>query len=439
MKPSLFKIIFASILALSLLGGFTLKATAAPAVPKYLSIIKFTQLPSIGLGEPFTLSGYIKTWFGAPVADEDVSFTVDRNQLGQARTDLTGFFQRKFTNVFNAGTYTILATTKGSHNFIGATGSTSLQILPADVRIQTVPAVSGITFNMAGENFISGPDGVADIKIGAIGRYLLTALVGQYNNPDQRVEFARWLDETYQPSQTVQVPTSKTLELGLNVYQKVGETFVDMSGFPVNPQRVKQFTIRSAQGDVFVLTNGQPHWIPASRVARFQNGLVATDLEYSVISMMVDGSNVVNKSQQRFFVHANDTWQISLILYTLNIRANDGLFGSSVGKSVNLVYPDGHFQSYPLAQDGTASIHALARGNYTVQVLDAKGLKQIIPVALSRSQTVDIHVPTNLDLIIIILVGLVVALSLILFGRRRSLLSHLRATVLCTRTCKMPS
>jgi hypothetical protein len=115
-----------------------------------------------------------------------------------------------------------------------------------------------------------------------------------------------------------------------------------------------------------------------------------------------------------------------LILYTLNIRANDGLFGSSVGKSVNLVYPDGHFQSYPLAQDGTASIHALARGNYTVQVLDAKGLKQIIPVALSRSQTVDIHVPTNLDLTIIILVGLVVALSLILFGRRQFLLSYLR-------------
>ena len=107
-------------------------------------------------------------------------------------------------------------------------------------------------------------------------------------------------------------------------------------------------------------------------------------------------------------LHPNDTWKISLILYTLNIHANDGLFGSSVGKSVNLVYPDGHVKNYPLNQNGTASIHGLARGNYTVQVLNAKGLKQIIPVALSRSQTVEINVPTNLDLAVIAGLGLLV-------------------------------
>jgi hypothetical protein len=120
-------------------------------------------------------------------------------------------------------------------------------------------------------------------------------------------------------------------------------------------------------------------------------------------------------------VHPNDNWQISLILYTLNIRANDGLFGSSVGESVNLVYPDGHAQNFLLDQNGTASIHGLARGNYTVQVLNAKGLKQVIPVALSRSQTVDINVPTNLDMVVVIGLGLLVALSLIVFGRLQPL------------------
>ena len=132
---------------------------------------------------------------------------------------------------------------------------------------------------------------------------------------------------------------------------------------------------------------------------------------------MVDGANVVNQSQQRFFSHPNDTWQISLILYSLSIRANDGLFGSSVGKSVNLVYPDGHFKNLPFDKTGTAAIHGLARGNYTVEVLDAKGLRQVIPVALSRSQTVDIKVPTTLDMVVAGSLGLLFALGLLLYGR----------------------
>jgi hypothetical protein len=147
------------------------------------------------------------------------------------------------------------------------------------------------------------------------------------------------------------------------------------------------------------------------------NGLEATTLMYSVISMMVDGANAVNQSQQRFFAHPNDTWQISLILYSLSIRANDGLFGSSVGKSINLVYPDGHFKNLPFDHTGTAAIHGLARGNYTVEVMDAKGLRQVIPVALSRSQTVDIKVPTTLDMIVAGFTGLLVALGLLLYGR----------------------
>jgi hypothetical protein len=280
---------------------------------------------------------------------------------------------------------------------------------------------------LAGQNFVSGPDGIAEVKVAELGKYQLTVLTDQYSNPNQRIQFARWLDEVYKPSETIVVPSTKAIEVGFNVYQQVGESFVDLSGFPVNPQRVKQFTIRSAQGDLFTFTDGQPAWIPATRVARFQNGLLVTALQYSVIDMQVDGSNVVNKSQQRFFAHPNDTWKISLILYTLNIHANDGLFGSSVGKSISLVYPDGHAQNYPLDQNGTVGIHALARGNYTVQVLNAKGLKQTIPVALSRSQTVEIHVPTSLDMAVVMGLGLLVALSLIVFPRLLPLRSRTKS------------
>jgi hypothetical protein len=423
MKPklSLLSLILAGLLALGLLAGSSLHASAAHAVLKYPTFFTFTKVPGVDLGKTFIVSGYLKANTGVPIPFLDIFFTLHGNKVGEARTNAAGFFQRKFNNKFSAGTYTIMATTKNNHFYIGAAGSTSVDILPADVRVQTVPPTPGVPFNLGGKTFFAGPDGVAEIQVGEPGKYQLSVLTDQYSNTNQRIQFSRWLDETYQPSKTIDVPSPKVLQVGLNVYQQVGETFVDLSGFPVAPARIKEFTIRSAQGDAFTFKNGQPAWIPASRVARFQNGLVVTNLQYSVISMLVDGSNVVNKSQQRFYAHSNDTWQISMILYTLNIRANDGLFGSSVGESVALVYPDGHIQNYPLDLNGTAMIHGLARGNYSVQVLNAKGLKQNIPVALSRSQTIDVNVPTNLDLIVVIGLGLLVALSLIVFGRLQPL------------------
>ena len=419
-KHSLLSFVLAGLLALGLLVGFSLHAQAARAVPKFATVLLITNIPTITLGQPFIVSGTLQVAKGGPVAKlakRDVLITINGVKLGQAHTDANGNFQRKFAKVSKAGTYTITFSTKTTHYLVGTTASTSLEILPVDVHVQTVPAIAGIEFSLGGQQFFSGADGVAHVKVGESGNYQLTVLPDKYSNPNQRIQFARWLDEVYKPTETVKVPSTKVLEVGLNVYQQVGESFVDLSGFPVNPERVKDFTIRSAQGDLFTFTDGKPAWIPATRVARFQNGLIVTNLQYSVINMQVDGSNVVNKSQQRFFVHPNDDWKIALILYTLNIRANDGLFRSSVGTSVSLVYPDGHSQNYPLDQNGTVGIHALARGNYTVQVLNSKGLKQIIPVALSRSQTVDINVPTHLDLAVILGLGLLVGLSLILFPR----------------------
>ena len=60
-------------------------------------------------------------------------------------------------------------------------------------------------------------------------------------------------------------------------------------------------------------------------------------------------------------------------------------------------------------------------------MLDTNGLKQVIPVALSRSQTVDIKVPTRLDLLVLSVLAGFVALGLVIFGRRRILASRMRS------------
>jgi hypothetical protein len=206
----------------------------------------------------------------------------------------------------------------------------------------------------------------------------------------------------------------------------VGELFVDLDGVPVNPQRIAQFTIRSEQGDTFVLNDGTPRWLIASRIIRQAKGLAVTKLLYSVVSVKLDGSNVVNEAQQQFYAEPNDTWKISLLLYSLRVNVNDGIFGSATGKSINLVFPNGQINNYPLDPTGQVEIHGLARGNYSIQVMGTRGLGTKVPVALSRNQNDTIKVLTYTDVGIVGIFGFFVALALLLYGRRALLLSTLR-------------
>jgi hypothetical protein len=393
---------------------------------KTRTTITFTKLSEIKMGQPITLSGYIYDAYGRPVTQKSIIFTISGVYLGQASSDQKGFFQREFKRVLSAGTYAIGATFNGTHFLELTTTSATLKVLPSDAQIQVVPPVAGITFDLNGQQFVSGDDGFAYVNINSPGQYRLRILLDQYHNPSLQVEFGRWLDETRLPYIDIQIPTAKVIQVGLNLYQQVGQSFVDLDGYPVDPQRVAEFSIRSAQGDVFDFNNGQPRWIPASRVTRLVDGLRATPLLYSVNSVTVDGSNVVNQAQQKFFAHPDAIWSISLQLYSMHISARDALFGFPVGKSVNVEFPDGHIGNYPINRAGEVDIHSLARGNYFTKLVGANGLSFRTPVALSRSQTITTKVITYLDLAIVGVLGALVALGLLFYGRPMLLLSLLR-------------
>jgi hypothetical protein len=270
---------------------------------------------------------------------------------------------------------------------------------------------------MDGRQFVSGQDGVASILIAKAGLHRLTVNAELYSNPVQRITFARWLDENYQPFHDIQVPDNKAIIVGLNVFYKVNQTFVDLSGKPVDPSRITGITIKSAQGDIFNYQQGQTEWVPSSRIARRSTGLEQTKLLYSVMGVTVDGSNVVIAAQQRFFTAPSEIWKIALTLYAIQLNGRDLLFGSPVGKAVSLVFPNGRKESYPLNQAGSVGIPFLARGIYQVQLTGTKGLDNISPVALSKNQVVNENVITYLDLEVTGAAGLFVALGLLLFGR----------------------
>jgi hypothetical protein len=426
-KRMISTLVLSGLLALSLQILFVLPVSASPlSVPKIPPVpppvpaptkLVFAAPKDANLSDPFVLIGTLKDQTGVGIPDKSITFSILGDFLGQTPTKEDGSFRLQVNKDLPAGAFWVTASFNGAHLLTPSNAFAVLNIHPAEVKVQTVPPVAGITFKMDGRPFVSGENGMANIQIYKTGIYRLDVLIDQYHAATQQVSFGRWSEESYDPFRDVRVPTTEVVQVGLNIFHQISQKYVDLDGYPVDPQRISGITIKSAQGDIFNLENSQPKWLPASRTARRELGLEETQLQYSVISVMIDGSNVVNQAQQRFFANPNDSWPISLLLYTLHIDAKDGLFGAPVGKTVDVEFPDGQLKSYPLDKSGTIEIHSLARGIYHIGLTGTNGLNSNIPVALSRNQDVSVKVITYLDMGVVGCIGVAFALGLILYGR----------------------
>ena len=398
-------------------SSLTVSASFHPKTSVRSTFISLVPLVNVNLGDKFEIIGSIQDSSGNPIENEHIFVSANGNYLGQAKSDATGIFLLKVNKKLDAGKYIIQATFQGSRFFSASEFSTPLQVNMAYVVVQTVPPLSGVPFRMNGMKVLSDENGNAKFQFRQTGTYRLEVLVDEYKNSSVRIEFGRWSEESYENFRDIKVPTDDVIQVGLNVFLQVSQKFVDLSGLPVPFERITEFTIKSAQGDVFTYTDNQPKWIPSSRIARRITGLEETKLLYSTVSVTVDGSNVVNQSQQKFYPSPNGTWQISLLLYSLQINARDGLFASPVGKNIELQFPDGKIVKYPLDSSGNAQIHSLARGLYTFKIDGVNGLANPTPVALSRNQIVDVKVITFLDVGIVGFLVLVLVFGLIVYGR----------------------
>lgn len=298
-------------------------------------------------------------------------------------------------------------------------GTSPAQKGPQVAQLQTVPPVPGVTFQIAGQQYVTGADGSAVIMVPQPGTYDLQVITDTYHDPYRRVEFSRWLSESFQPTRQIHMPTSNpVVQVGLDVYMLVGQKFLAPDGSPVDPKRVTSFSIRSLQGDAFTWHDGQPRWIPASRVTRRRaGGLEQVNLLYTVTEVMVDGSNVVNKAQQQFYAQPNATWNISLLFYSMHVQATDALFGFPLGKALKLELPNKEVHTYPLDASGAAQINSLARGQYYFQIVGTPGFSARAPITLSKDQQVVAKVISYLDMGVIAGLGMLVALALLLYGR----------------------
>ncbi len=417
-KTVLRRLYIASFLALTLTSLRVINVSATNhAQTIQSSLVTFDELLPIDMGQSFTLSGIIEDINGNPLADKSIFFSIDGEYLGQTPSDSKGEFSREFRQPLDAGIHKITASHSRENLFDKETPSVFLSILPTKVKVQVTPFIPDVGFMLDGRKFYTNDEGLATIEINKYGTYRLTVLADEYEHPSQRIELGRWTEEIYKPYQDIKVPTNKVIQVGLNVFQIFSMDFVDLDGEEVDPSRVTEFTIRSLQGDVFVLNDGEPRWFPASRTARRLTGLEETKLYYSILNVIVDGSNVVNQSQQRFYTSAGGNLTIELILYSLQVNAKDGLFGTPIGESLLLEFPDGRIEEFPLDDQGSVKIDSLARGTYFMRISGVKGIDNRIPVSLSRDQNVNMKVITYLDITVFGVLGFIFVLGLLLYGR----------------------
>jgi hypothetical protein len=284
------------------------------------------------------------------------------------------------------------------------------------LRIVTVPTLTGVRFLLDGRPFASHGDGVATITA-TPGRHQLSVLPWTSREGDARARFSRWLDDIYRPSRPVDLVGPLQLQVGLEVMRQVTFRYIDLHGDPVDPKEISAVVLKSSLGATTTFrATSRVQWLDATRAVRRLNGLEAAHVQYAVDRVMVSGTTVVNRSQQRFFAARTSESTIRLLFYRAQFTARDALFGFKIGSGVKLVFPDGHAERFGFTRDGGVTVPSLPRGEYQVKV-DALGLSPPQPVALSKDQDVEVQVLSYLDIAVMALFVGGLALGLLFIGR----------------------
>jgi hypothetical protein len=409
------RLVAAVAIALSGVGGAALETAALPR-PTTLTVLPVEPEP---VGRRPLVTVHLADDLGAPLGDQVVTLEGEAVPIRRARTTSDGSVVVSVGWDLAVGHHEVRVAFAGSATAAAAQASARITIRPIVVTIDTVPPTPGIPFALDGLAFESDGMGRARIDVAVRGTYLLEVLL----EPDAeisagtRARFARWSDEVFQAPRVVEVRGDMTLQAGFALSHAIAIEFVDLSGAPVPKERITSIELSVSNGAIHSFADGALRWLPASRVQRRRTGLEVTPLQYSVTHVGVDGANVVNRCQQRYYIEPDDVWQVELLLYGARIRAIDALFGTPVGSGVQLTYPDGRSEFHAFDVDGSVSVGSLARGVYRAQVVGVRGMAPLTPIALSREQEVELKVLTALDIGLSLGLGAALALGLLFHGR----------------------
>ena len=284
---------------------------------------------------------------------------------------------------------------------------------PHRLSVQTIPAIKGVTVKIDDKEKATGRRDLAVLKHDGSAR-LKRRLRVKPAQPtvDVRTRFARWYGNPNRRNVT-------ELITALDVDYEIGFGFVDREGHAIDSSEISLLVLRSSVGKIIELDGEallERHWLHGTRVVSRREGPVAKPILYSVERVVVNGSNVVNRAQQRFVPQDTRNLEISLLYFTATFRATDALFGHATGSGILLERPDGVVEEYAFDRNGELVLPRLPRGEYVVRVV-GPGPAFERPVTLTRDQDVQLEVLSWLDLGLAAVVMCLVVLGLLVMGR----------------------
>jgi len=275
--------------------------------------------------------------------------------------------------------------------------------------VRTIPVWAGIEFELDGAIFKSNSEGVVRIEVERWSPDLRRRInVHNSVRGNSRVTFTGWRDWLS--------PHSRNVYATFAQWEPVGFSFVDTNGAPVDVSSIDKVVIKNNLGEIFNLTTADltGSTLLVTNVVSGPDGIRNKAVTYYLDEVIIDGANVVNRSQQSMTFDANRQWQVSLLFYGVKFQAVDSLFGSPLGDELLIRAPDGTEKRYDLDADGSVTIPRLPRGDYEVSILGG-GYSPPRPIRISRDQIVELEVISRADVTLlggvvgVVVVGLVVA------------------------------
>ena len=102
----------------------------------------------------------------------------------------------------------MIGTRAGSLGAAPATASGSFTVIPLELRLQTVPALAGVTFTVDGEDHTTDASGSVAVPIAGAGSHRVAVQAGS-DRPDVHVQFAHWFDQDPSPGRVLRVFVSR--------------------------------------------------------------------------------------------------------------------------------------------------------------------------------------------------------------------------------------
>jgi Bacterial Ig-like domain (group 3) len=408
-------------------------ATPTAALAATPTSVTLQTDPSITVGVQPSVT--VRLTSGArPIPGATVELHLDGRQTSRVTTDAQGTATAVVARDLDEGDHEVRAVFRGTSALEPSTSPpTAIHVSPATLTVRTVPPVAGVPLLRVdgGTPLVTSKDGTLRIPIPAVRRYELAVTLPP-DAIDRRLAFDRWGDGSRERSRTIRLPGKADLEIGLEGSRRVGFSFVDSKGAPVDPARVETVLIANDRGEQMTAVATDRTWLVENRITRLGSELTSVPIEYRIQEVGVGGSNVVDRGRLHFVPDGQiDTWVIPLLLYPLTIFGQDALFGYPLGTSAQLAHPDGTVASIPLDGQATATIEALPRGNYRAAIEHAPGIPVSTPIVLSRDHSARVPVVSYLDAALLLGAGLTAAIALVLVGGRpvgRALRRMLRRT-----------